>query len=82
VSSPDRIRDALAKPPSAIDQAFDQLAVAPENGLDLAAAATKDDAAAAVLVGVGGEHAGAAVGGGVSKKTGGWAAVKAWLRWK
>lgn len=81
MSSGDRIRDALAKPPSALDQAFDRLKDAPENGLDVGAAATKDDAAGAVVVGVGGERAGVAVGAGATKKAGGWAAFKGWLRW-
>lgn len=81
MSSGDRIRDALAKPPSALEQALDRLEAAPDNGLDLAAAATADDAAASVMVGVGGEQAGAAAGAGISKKAGRWAAVKAWFRW-
>lgn len=81
MSSGDRIRDALAKPPSALEQAMDQIATAPENGLEVAAAATEHDAAAAVLVGVGNARAGAAAGAGVSKKTGTWAAVKAWFKW-
>ena len=81
MSDADRIRDALATPPSAIGQALDQLARAPENGLDIGVAAAKDDRAAAVLVGVGGEHAGIAAGAGTSQKAGGWTALKGWLRW-
>lgn len=77
----DRIRDALAKPPTAIDTALDQLRNAPENGLDVGAVATRNDAGAVVIVGVGGDRAGVAGGAGVSKTAGAWAAVKGWLRW-
>jgi hypothetical protein len=77
----DRVREALERPPTSLSTALDQLAHAPTDGLDLTAVATMGDAAGAVLVGVGGERAGAAAGVGATKKTGAWAAVKAWLRW-
>jgi hypothetical protein len=81
VSSGDRIRRQLEQPPSQLGAALQQLEGAELNVLEVGAAATAQDAGVSATVAVGTDRAGAAAAGGVTRKSGWWAAARGWLRW-